>query len=265
MYKKINNYIAIIGLCNLAHINFAMKEEQALKQALLKNIVSTLAINDYIINTKNSYQGFQKELSLTDDIIKRTNFTKINNLIALQEKASIAARIPIEDDYRQATRNIQCPTYNHITILYKRSATHPSLFDAELRVENYVYYFNSTRFKSTSANFQSCIVKSINLSDDNKVIIQDQPLIWLATMIPTLVKKKYKKDYCIELYSDKRVSDWIRIINGNLLFKDMSAKNLSTSSTLIAKNVHVTHQPHACQQFIFLIGVILTFMFHCLT
>src|SRR5207244_6866875 len=205
---------------NLTHNKFKMNKEQALKEALFKNIVSTLAINDYIVSTQSSYQCFKKELSLVDDIIKRAKFTQINNYMALERKTCVAARIPAEDDYRQATRNTQYPNFNHIKIAYKRSAGNPHLFDATVAVETYIYYFRLPKFTSHSTAMKSFIIKNIDISHHNNVHIDSQPWGWLATTIPTMVKKNYRKNYSIELYSDKRVSDWIEVIGGNRLFNE---------------------------------------------
>jgi len=201
MHKKMSSYILFFGL-NVCFFIFGMEKE----------LISVLNINNYIIPVSSAYEALKREHFLMYDVMKRASFEKMNEKIRENNPIPIIARMRVSNGYLTRTRPFKYPNFMYINIAYTKSLENSDALDAHLSIMPFMYAIvDRATFIPIPCKIQQC-VKKIHLGS-NVERGENKAWQWLARRIKNvlqkIMKKRYRPNYCIELCSDKRVSDWV--------------------------------------------------------
>jgi len=148
MYKKIN---IIIFVC--MNGIFAMEIENACKQALQRNIISILAVNNYVMPVSSAYRALKKEAELPYECLEKTRLRSIatikeknKRIRALQrEKYTRVREIPFIQDRRDVLHGNGYPIVRGIEVMYVNQGTEIRAYITTVRI---MYHAEDIQFGS---------------------------------------------------------------------------------------------------------------------
>jgi hypothetical protein len=202
MHTKICRYSFVI-IFSVGCIS-AMEQDRIVRERVHKGVVSTLAVNDYIVNVSTVYQGLLKEACFKQDILH--NMIKSVNK-ALKEKLVDKGGIVYQLSDKKTTERLlnkdihylRIPCFRYMEVIYKNSSKLECKDDMEahVKISTYRYYISAVDFNSRQYICKENSFNNISTLVKNNIV----------RLLPQ------GKSVCIELYSPDSVSDWIKVTN----------------------------------------------------
>lgn len=204
MCKTIRGCILFFGLSFFYSIVLSMQQDDILLQfKQLVPQISVLSINNYIVNVSSAYEGLKREIFLTNDVIKKINFERINRNRLRKSAINFLYRVPVNLSYIKHSHPTAYPNFMYI---YARctSLLQQKKIVVNMDIVPMVYTINCRNFTPIC-----CIGKREQLGDKSYKLI----CRIIEAAMPEILKKGNQGRYGVELYHDKRISDWLIIEN----------------------------------------------------
>jgi len=243
MDTKIKIYIFITISCSLFGIVFSMDQQELVarqfvsnvsKQLLLKEIVSAVAVNDYIIPVATFSQALKKEALLTYACLEKMKcmvHKKINALnnrhrAIMQKECAHVYMIDVSDIRKQTFHISRDFSSKRMDITYSRSLNRSDTPSAYMKKYIYIHPVSPLGLKSDQLPTNDIVVHSLGFA--------------LRNELEKVLKEG--ESFAIELYSQGNVSDWFKVINSFGPVKPIKTISVSLKNTLSAEESSLFHE-----------------------
>jgi len=211
MEKKMKIYIVIVLKCCLFGSILGMDKSacitnqppkfSTLKKLLQNGLISSGAIDDYIVPVLTLWQAFTKEVRLPGACLmkmknmhrKAIKLINADNRQSLIKENIAMSSINVSQQRNKISNKLRDFCSRFIVITYQNSLKTPNSINARMEIKDFLY-----------------------LPSTNKLVFKKLPpkMLTITTNYDSLQKTLKKEGFCvIELISKDNPSDWVRIVN----------------------------------------------------
>jgi len=243
MDKKIRIYIFITISCSLFGIVFSMEQHDLTlsnfvfnvsQQLFIKEIVSAVAVNDYIIPVTTFSQALKKEALLTYACLEKMKYMAHGKINALNNRHRAIMQKECTHVYTADLSDIRKQTFHisrdfsskRMDITYSRSLNRSDTSGAYMKKYIYIHPVSPLGLKADQLPTNDIVVHNLGFA--------------LRNELEKVLKEG--ESFAIELYSQGNVSDWFKVINSFGPVKPVKTISLPLKNTLSAEECSLFHE-----------------------